>query len=109
MKRRMEISQHCWKFIYKHSDIILLYVTDFIFYKFFYLYTGVGKIILQINPVAVAFIGILMAAWEGLNIFVSLLAFASNLWCLLKMHLIATTAYSVKTDSTRVKLPVNNV
>ena len=21
MKRRMEVSQHCWKFIYKHSDI----------------------------------------------------------------------------------------
>ena len=20
MKRRMEVSQHCWKFIYKHSD-----------------------------------------------------------------------------------------
>ena len=21
MKRQMEVSQHCWKFIYKHSDI----------------------------------------------------------------------------------------
>ena len=36
MKRQMEISQHCWKFIYKDSDIsIMLYVTDFIFYNFF--------------------------------------------------------------------------
>ena len=37
MKRRMEVSQHCWKFIYKHSDIsiYMLYVTYFIFYIFF--------------------------------------------------------------------------
>ena len=39
MKRRMEVIQHCWKFIYKHSDIeYLLYVTYFIFYNFFYLH-----------------------------------------------------------------------
>ena len=39
MKRWMEVSQHCWKFIYKHSDIrIFAYVPDFIFYNFFYLH-----------------------------------------------------------------------
>ena len=41
MKRRMEISQHCWKFIYKHSDINIfvpshvqgLEMITFIFYN----------------------------------------------------------------------------
>ena len=33
----------------------------------FFTYTGVGKIFLQINPAAVAFIDILIAAWEGLT------------------------------------------
>ena len=37
------------------------------FYNFFYLPTGVGKIFLQINSAAVAFIDILIAAWEGLS------------------------------------------
>ena len=35
MKRRMEVSQHCWKFIYKHSDISIFAVCH-LFY-FFYL------------------------------------------------------------------------
>ena len=63
----MEIGQHCWKFIYKHFDLsIFLYVTDFIFYIFFTC-TEVEKIFLQINPAEVAFINILIAAWEGLS------------------------------------------
>ena len=38
MKRRMEVSQHCWKFIYKHSDISIFAVCHlFYFYNFFYL------------------------------------------------------------------------
>ena len=36
------------------------------FIIFFYLH-NVGKIFLQINSAAVAFIDILIAAWEGLN------------------------------------------
>ena len=43
MKRRMEISQHCWKFIYKHSDISIFAVCHrFYFSNFFYLYRS-GK------------------------------------------------------------------
>ena len=67
MKRRMEVSQHCWKFIYKHSDIFAV-CHLFYFLHFFFTCTGVGKIILQINTAAVAFIDILIAAWEGLTL-----------------------------------------
>ena len=38
------------------------------FIYFFFTCTGVGKIFLQLNPAAVAFIDILMAAWEGLSV-----------------------------------------
>ena len=34
MKRRMEVSQHCWKFIYKHSDISIFAVC----HLFYFLY-----------------------------------------------------------------------
>ena len=70
MKRWMEISQHCWKFIYKHSDISIFAVCHW-FYFFINIFTctGVGKIFLQINPVAVALINILIAVGEGLKIF----------------------------------------
>ena len=63
MKRRMEVSQHCWKFIYKHSDISIFAVYH-LFYSlyFFFICTGMGKIFLQINSAAVAFIDILIAA-----------------------------------------------
>ena len=37
------------------------------FFIIFFTCTGVGKIFLQINSAAVAFIDILIAAWEGLN------------------------------------------
>ena len=67
MKRQMEISQHCWKFIYKHSDISIFAVRHwFNFLYFFFTDTGVGKIFLEINPAAVAFTNILIAGWEGL-------------------------------------------
>ena len=59
MKRRMEVSQHCWKFIYKHSDISIFAV---LFFIIFFICTGMGKIFLQINSAAVAFIDILIAA-----------------------------------------------
>ena len=63
MKRRMEVSQHCWKFIYKHSDISVFAVCHlFYFFIIFFICTGVGKIFLQINSAVVAFIGILIAA-----------------------------------------------
>ena len=66
MKRRMEVSQHCWKFIYKHSDTSIFAVCHlFFFYNFTFI--GVGKIFLQINSAAVAFIDILIAVWEGLR------------------------------------------
>ena len=40
MKRRMEVSEHCWKFIYKHSDISIFAVCHlfYFFYNFFYLH-----------------------------------------------------------------------
>ena len=39
-KRRMEVSQHCRKFIYKHSDISIFAVCHlfYFFYNFFYLH-----------------------------------------------------------------------
>ena len=40
MEKRMEISHHCWKFIYK--QVYSLYVTDFIFFFFLYLHKS-GK------------------------------------------------------------------
>ena len=61
MKRRMEVSQHCWKFIYKHSDISIFAVCH-LFFIIFFICTGVGKIFLQINSAEVAFIDILIAA-----------------------------------------------
>ena len=65
MKMQMEMnSQHCWKFIYKHSDISIFAVCHRFY---FFTCTGVGKIFLQINPAAVAFIDILIAAWEVLE------------------------------------------
>ena len=139
MKRRMEVSQHCWKFIYKHSDISIGWLcwgltsqstifqscrdgaiaswvinqyfrgvkclaqglntaavgleprtsrsgvrhsttepprsrykyiccmSPILFFIIFFICTGVGKIFLQINSAAVAFIDILIAVWEGLN------------------------------------------
>ena len=42
-------------------------MSPILFFKIFFTCTGVGKIILQINPAAVAFINILIAAWEGLK------------------------------------------
>ena len=63
MKRRMEVSQHCWKFINKHSDISIFAVCHLLFFFIiFFNCTGVGKIFLQINSAAVAFIDILIAA-----------------------------------------------
>ena len=38
-----------------------------LFFIFFFTCTGAGKIFLQINPAAVAFIDILIAAWEGVS------------------------------------------
>ena len=32
MKRRMEVSQHCWKFIYKHSDISIFAVCHLFYF-----------------------------------------------------------------------------
>ena len=57
MKRQMEISQHCWKFIYKHSDISIFAVCHRFYFLIFFTCTGAGKnTFLQINPAAVAFI-----------------------------------------------------
>ena len=64
MKRGMEVNQRCWKFIYKHSDMSIFAVCHRFY---FFTCTGVGKIFLQINSAAVAFIDILIAAWEGLT------------------------------------------
>ena len=43
-------------------------MSPILFFIFFFTCIGVGKIFLQINSAAVAFIDILIAAWEGLNI-----------------------------------------
>ena len=42
-------------------------MSPILFFRIFFICTGVGKIFLQINSAAVAFIDILIAAWEGLS------------------------------------------
>ena len=42
-------------------------MSPILFFINFFICTGVGKIFLQINSAAVAFIDILIAAWEGLR------------------------------------------
>ena len=42
-------------------------MSPILFFIIFFICTGVGKIFLQINSAAVAFIDILIAAWEGLT------------------------------------------
>ena len=42
-------------------------MSPILFFIIFFTYTGVGKIFLQINSSAVAFVDILIAAWEGLK------------------------------------------
>ena len=42
-------------------------MSPILFFIIFFICTGVGKIFLQINSAAVAFIDILIAAWEGLK------------------------------------------
>ena len=42
-------------------------MSPILFFIIFFTCTGVGKIFLQINSAAVAFIDILIAAWEGLK------------------------------------------
>ena len=41
-------------------------MSPILFFTFFFTCPGMGKIFLQINSAAVAFINILIAAWEGL-------------------------------------------
>ena len=43
-------------------------MSPILFFIIFFTCTGVGKIFLQINSAAVAFIDILIAAWEGLKV-----------------------------------------
>ena len=43
-------------------------MSPILFFIIFFTCTGVGKIFLQINSAAVAFIDILIAAWEGLSV-----------------------------------------
>ena len=42
-------------------------MSPILFFIIFFTCTGVGKIFLQINSAAMAFIDILIAAWEGLK------------------------------------------
>ena len=42
-------------------------MSQILFFIILFTCTGVGKIFLQINPAAVAFVDILIAAWEGLK------------------------------------------
>ena len=42
-------------------------MSPILFFIIFFICTGVGKNLLQINSAAVAFIDILIAEWEGLN------------------------------------------
>ena len=48
-------------------------MSPILFFIIFFIYTGVGKIFLQINSAAVAFIDILIAVWEGLRIYSSVI------------------------------------
>ena len=43
-------------------------MSPILFFIIFFICTGVRKIVLQINSAAVAFIDILIAAWEGLKL-----------------------------------------
>ena len=65
MKRRMEVSQHCWKFIYKHSDISIFAVCHR-FFIFFYLHRR-GKNIFTNKFSSSGIYRYLIAAWEGLK------------------------------------------
>ena len=68
MKRRMEISQHCWKFTYKHSDISIFAVCNRFYFLWFFLPAQEWEIFFFTKkPAVVAFTVILMAAWEGLT------------------------------------------
>ena len=82
MKRRMEVCQYCWKFVYLQTFWYkyICCMSPILFFIIFFTCTGVGKIFLQINSAAVAFINIIIAAWEGLNsILMMSYKFPSNL------------------------------
>ena len=53
-------------------------MSPILFFIIFFICTGVGKIFLQINSAAVAFIDILIAAWEGLTHYFSPLMLIEN-------------------------------
>ena len=97
MKRRMEIVNIAGNlFTNILIQVNLLYVTYFIFYNIF-TGTGVGKIFLQINSAAVAFIDILIAAWEGLKLALCYVAVGdqTNLWTYQIIGLITTLITTV--------------
>ena len=50
-------------------------MSPILFFIFFFTCIGVGKIFLQINSAAVAFIDILIAAWEGLKCTIASLSY----------------------------------
>ena len=55
-------------------------MSPILFFIIFFICTGVGKIFLQINSAAVAFIDILKAAWEGLSTIISWVGSINLIW-----------------------------
>ena len=56
-------------------------MSTILFFIFLFTCTGVGKIFLQINPAVVAFIDILIAAWDGLRMMLKYMHLAAR-FCL---------------------------
>ena len=54
-------------------------MSPILFFIIFFTCKGVGKIFLQINSAAEAFIDILIAAWEGLTVILSILCMSVSL------------------------------
>ena len=68
MKRRMEVSQYCWKFIYKQSDVSIFAVCHrlYFFIIFFYLHKC-GKNIFTNKFSSSGIYRYFNSSWEGLK------------------------------------------
>ena len=76
-------------------------MSPILFFIIFFICTGVRKIFLKINPAAVAFIDILMTAWEGLINVYSRRSGADNpqgtkFWCQQKPLVTSVICYKFK-------------
>ena len=63
-------------------------MSPILFFIIFFIYPGLGKIFLQINSAAVAFIDILIAAWEGLRDSFANFSIKDMLWVFIRIALL---------------------